>query len=119
MMRSLFLAAASLCASLGCQRCKTAGHAAPPPSGAAGSMTGAAGTGASGAAGTATAPSDFTKTLTKTITIKAGMVQQTVPIAVHPDSAAEPDETVTVTITSATGATITHGTGTLTIVNDD
>lgn len=68
--------------------------------------------------GTATAPGDYTA-VTKTVTFEPGQISQTVAIPVSGDTAAEGDETVNLTLTEPTGATIGDGTGTLTIEDDD
>ncbi|MBD1160404.1 hypothetical protein IDG51_03935, partial [Pelagibacterales bacterium SAG-MED14] len=68
--------------------------------------------------GTATAGSDYTAT-NGTLTISAGDTTGTIPITVLADSAAEANETVTMTLSSASNATISDSTGTFTITDDD
>lgn len=68
--------------------------------------------------GTATAPSDFT-TATGTLTFRPGEKAKTIPVGVVADLLIEPDETFTVTLSSPVNATITNGTATGTITNDD
>jgi len=70
------------------------------------------------ASGTATAPGDFTAT-SGTLTFAAGVTSQTINVNVTGDTAVEPDEKFTVTLASATGATIARTTATGTITNDD
>jgi chitinase len=68
--------------------------------------------------GTATAGTDYAAT-TGTLTFATGQTSQTVTVAVTGDAAAEANETLTLTLSGATGATIADGTGIGTIVNDD
>ncbi|MGD9623014.1 Calx-beta domain-containing protein, partial [Mycolicibacterium sp.] len=74
--------------------------------------------GYSTADGTATAGSDYEAT-TGTITFAPGVTSQMVHVDIHGDAAVEPDETFTVTLSNALGATIADGTAIGTIVNDD
>ena len=75
--------------------------------------------------GTATlADNDYMAVTATTITWADGVSgQQTVPVTITPDSVVEPDETVTITLSNATGTTLDNlqatEVGTLTIVNDD
>ncbi|MCV7344595.1 Calx-beta domain-containing protein [Mycolicibacterium rhodesiae] len=68
--------------------------------------------------GTATAGADFTST-TGTLTFAAGVTSQTVTVKVAGDTAVEADETFTVALSNPSGATISRGTATGTITNDD
>ncbi len=68
--------------------------------------------------GTATAGSDYTAK-SGTLTIPAGQTSGTIGVAVLGDTAREADETFTVKLSSAVGATIGDGTGVGTILNDD
>ena len=65
--------------------------------------------------------SDYTtSTTSQTVTIPSSQTFVDYPIlGIHRDSIAEQSETVTVTISNPTGATITHSTATITITNDD
>ncbi len=70
--------------------------------------------------GTATAGSDYTDPETKTITIAAGDEAGSISIPVLGDELDEPNETVTVTLTSPTNATLgTTSTASGTITDDD
>ena len=62
--------------------------------------------------GTATAGSDYTAT-SGTLTISAGDTTGTIPITVLADTLDEANETVTMTLSSASNATISDATGTL------
>ena len=68
--------------------------------------------------GTATAGQDYTAS-TGTVTFAAGQVSQVITIAVHGDTAVEPTETFTLTLSNPSGATIGRATATGTITNDD
>ncbi|QYL17129.1 cellulase family glycosylhydrolase [Mycolicibacterium pallens] len=68
--------------------------------------------------GTATAGADFTNA-TGTLTFAAGVTSQTITVKVTGDTAVEPTETFTVALSNPTGATISRGTATGTITNDD
>lgn len=52
-------------------------------------------------------------------TIKATKTEATVSVTVYGDTTVEPDETVFVDVTAATGAQVTRSRGTVTITNDD
>ena len=67
--------------------------------------------------GTATAGADYTAT-SGTLTISAGATSATFTVAVLADSLDEANETVIVTLSSASNATISDATGTLTITNE-
>jgi hypothetical protein len=68
--------------------------------------------------GTAMAPGDYTPVATN-VTIPAGQTSAVAGVTIIADSAEEPNETFTMTITSASGATIGQATATGTIINDD
>ena len=68
--------------------------------------------------GTATAGSDYTSA-SGTLTFSAGDTSETVEVSVTNDSADEADETFTVTLSSASNASISDSTATGTITNDD
>ena len=68
--------------------------------------------------GTATAGADFTAT-SGTITFAPGVLSQQVKVAVTGDTTVEPTETLTVTLSAPTGATLGTATATGTITNDD
>ncbi len=68
--------------------------------------------------GTATAGSDYTST-SGTLTIAAGSTTGTISVPISTDTAAEGDETFTVTISNPTATTISTATATGTITNDD
>ena len=68
--------------------------------------------------GTATAGSDYTAT-NGTVTISAGDTTATISVTVLQDSIDEANETVTITLSNATNATISDATGTFDIVDDD
>ena len=68
--------------------------------------------------GTALAGSDYTTTAS-TLTIDAGQQTGTIEVPVLDDSAVEPTETFTMTLSNPTNATIQDGQGTGTITNDD
>jgi hypothetical protein len=69
--------------------------------------------------GTATAGSDYTASALGNQTIAAGVLSKTFNVALSGDTAVEPNETFTVTLSSATGATILTPQATGTILNDD
>jgi subtilisin-like proprotein convertase family protein len=69
--------------------------------------------------GTATAPSDYTARALTTLTIPAGSTRATLSVAVVGDTVAEPDETLFVNLSNASGATIAKTQGRCTITNDD
>ncbi|MBD0270141.1 MAG: DUF4114 domain-containing protein, partial [Cyanobacteria bacterium Co-bin8] len=68
--------------------------------------------------GTAIAGEDYTTT-SGTLFFAPGETTQTIAVAVLGDTVAEPDESFTVNLASATNATIVDGQGVGTIVNDD
>ena len=68
--------------------------------------------------GTATAGSDYTADH-GTVTFAAGETTKTITVDVIGDRTFEPDETFKVNLSNASGAPISRGTGTGTIVNDD
>ncbi len=68
--------------------------------------------------GTATAGADYTAT-SGTLTFAAGDTSKTIAVAVLADSTFEGDESVTVTISNASNASISDATATLTITEDD
>jgi hypothetical protein len=68
--------------------------------------------------GTATAGQDYTAA-TGTVTFAPGVTAQQVTVKVAGDTTYEPDETFTVTLSNASGASLGTATGTVTIKNDD
>src|SRR5439155_1720014 len=68
--------------------------------------------------GSATAGSDYTQK-SGTVTFAAGETSKTISVAVTGDTAVETSETLTVTLSGASGATIARGSATGAIVNDD
>ncbi len=68
--------------------------------------------------GTATAGTDYTAT-SGTLTFTAGQTSKTVAVAVLGDTPVEADETLTLALSSTSGATLSRAVGTATIVNDD
>ena len=68
--------------------------------------------------GTATAGSDYTAT-SGTLTFSPGETSKTVNVVVTGDTVVEANETFTLVLSSASGATIGTGTGTATLTNDD
>ena len=69
--------------------------------------------------GTATvAAGDYTA-VSGTLTITAGETSGTITVLVNGDTKVEPDETFTVTLSNASGATIADAVGTGTIIDDD
>jgi hypothetical protein len=68
--------------------------------------------------GSAVAPSDYTAT-SGTRTFSPGVTTQTVSVPIVTDGTPELDETFTLNLTGAGGATISDGQGLATIVNDD
>lgn len=68
--------------------------------------------------GTALAASDYTAT-NGTLTIPVGATSGTVTVPVSGDTVIEPDETFTLTLTAPANATLTTGSITGTIINDD
>jgi hypothetical protein len=69
--------------------------------------------------GTATSPSDFTAIPTTTLTFLAADTTKQITVLVNGDTTFEPDETFSVHLSNASGATISDADGTGTIVNDD
>ncbi|MFY9577863.1 MAG: Ig-like domain-containing protein [Gaiellaceae bacterium] len=68
--------------------------------------------------GTATAPDDY-QAATGTLTFTPGQTSKTVSVLANGDTSVEPDETFSVTLANASGATLAKATGTATIANDD
>jgi len=68
--------------------------------------------------GTATAGSDYVASA-GTLTFAPGVTTQSIAVTVNGDTAVEPDETFSVTLSSASNASIARATGTGTILNDD
>jgi hypothetical protein len=69
--------------------------------------------------GTATSPSDFTSIPTTTLTFLPADTTKQITVLVNGDTTFEPDETFTVHLSNANGATISDADGTGTIINDD
>ena len=69
--------------------------------------------------GTATSGTDYTAITDGTLTFAAGDTSETISVLVTGDTTDEPDETVEVTLSGATNATISTATGTGTITDDD
>ena len=69
--------------------------------------------------GTATSGTDYTALTAGTLTFAVGDTIQTIPVSVTDDSDDEPNETVIVTLSSATNATISTAQGTGTIIDDE
>ena len=69
--------------------------------------------------GTATSGTDYTAITDGTLTFTAGTTSQTFNVSVTGDTTDEANETIVVTLSSATNATIAAGTGTGTITDDD
>ena len=74
---------------------------------------------AEGTGGTATSGTDYTAITGGSLTFAAGTTRREITVSVTGDTTEEPNETVVVTLSNASGATIATGTGTATIVNDD
>lgn len=68
--------------------------------------------------GTASSADDY-QAVSGSLTFAPGELSKFVAVAVNSDTEIEPDETFTVNLSEATGATIANGTGTGTIRNDD
>ncbi len=68
--------------------------------------------------GTATAGQDYTAA-SGTVTFAPGVLSQQVNVAIAGDTTVEPSETLTVTLSNPTGATLATATATGTITNDD
>ncbi len=69
--------------------------------------------------GTATSGTDYSTLTAGTLTFAAGTTSQTIAVSVSDDGDDEPNETVIVTLSSATNATISTAQGTGTIIDDD
>ena len=69
--------------------------------------------------GTATSGTDYTALTAGTLTFAMGDTIQTIPVSVTDDSNDEQNETVIVTLSSATNATISTAQGTGTIIDDE
>ena len=74
---------------------------------------------AEGSGGTATQGTDYTALSGGTLTFRVGQTDTTITVSVTGDNTDEPDETVVVTLSSPTNATIATATGTGTITDDD
>ncbi|WP_431303745.1 Calx-beta domain-containing protein [Sediminicoccus sp. BL-A-41-H5] len=68
--------------------------------------------------GTATAGSDYTAA-SGTLSFSAGQISKTIAVTVRGDRVVEADETLSLVLSPATGATIVDGTGLGIILNDD
>jgi hypothetical protein len=68
--------------------------------------------------GSATAGSDYAAT-SGTLTFSAGQTSKTVAVTINGDATVEPDETFSVNLSAASGATIADAQGAGTITNDD
>ena len=69
--------------------------------------------------GTATAGSDYVALSQSGVTIPAGSTSATVNVTINGDSTVESNETFTVNLSSVSGATLSDGSATGTITNDD
>ena len=69
--------------------------------------------------GTATAGVDYTAVAAGTLTFAAGTTEQTVTVPVVDDALHEPDETLTLTLSDQTNATLADADATGTIANDE
>ena len=69
--------------------------------------------------GTATSGTDYTAVTGGTLTFAVGATSQTFNVSVTGDTDVEPHETVVVSLSDASGATISTASGTGTIINDD
>ena len=74
---------------------------------------------AEGTGGTATSGTDYTALSAGTLTFAAGETSRTLTVSVTGDTTDESDETVVVELSNAVNATISTGTGTGTINDDD
>ena len=74
---------------------------------------------AEGTGGTAESGTDYTALASGTLTFAAGETSKTVTVSVTGDTTDEPDETVVVTLSGATNASISTAAGTGTITDDD
>ena len=72
-----------------------------------------------GIGSTATSGTDYTAITGGSLTFPTGTTRREITVSVTGDTTEEPNETVVVTLSNASGATIATGTGTGTIVNDD
>ncbi len=68
--------------------------------------------------GTALAKSDYTAT-SGTLTFQPGEISRTISVSIKGDRKREPNETFSVELSNAVGATVTDGVATATILNDD
>ena len=68
--------------------------------------------------GTATAGSDYTA-VSGTLTFAAGETSKTISVPIAGDTLVEANETLSIALSSPSGATIAHGSATGTIINDD
>jgi len=68
--------------------------------------------------GTALAPSDYTAT-SGTLTFQPGETSRTISVSINGDRKREANETFSVQLSNAVGATIEDGSATVTILNDD
>ena len=69
--------------------------------------------------GTATSGTDYARVSAGTLTFAVGTTSETVTVSVTGDTTMEPDETVRLTLSSATNATLGTATGVGTIVSED
>src|SRR5256885_3243288 len=69
--------------------------------------------------GTANAPTDYVAIPTTTLTFNPGETTKSISVLVNGDTLDEGNETFTVTLSNPTNATLSTGTGTGTITNDD
>ena len=69
--------------------------------------------------GTATSGTDYAPVSAGTLTFAVGTTSETIAVSVTGDTAMEPDETVRLTLSGATNATLGTATGVGTIVNED
>ena len=69
--------------------------------------------------GTATSGTDYTAITGGTLTFSVGTTSQDITVSVTGDTTVEPHETVVVSLSNASGATILTAAGTGTITNDD
>jgi hypothetical protein len=69
--------------------------------------------------GTASAPSDYVAVAPTTVTFAAGETSKVVSVTINGDVAVEPNETFSVRLASAAGASIADGSGLGRINNDD
>jgi hypothetical protein len=68
--------------------------------------------------GTAVAPQDYAAT-SGTLTFQPGETSRTISVSIKGDRKREADETFSVQLSNAEGATIEDGSATVTILNDD